>query len=100
MRIIRSLEETYRVDPSCFETQAEHSLFADLSQAETSLQGSDSVDAFLGAITVMVPTINRFFDEVLVMAEDVVVRQNRLALMQRIAGLAKGIANLSYLEGF
>ena len=100
VRIIRSLDETYQVDPSRFETQAERSLFAELNRAEASLQGSDSVDAFLGAITVMVPTINRFFDEVLVMAEDVTVRQNRLALMQRIAGLAKGIANLSYLEGF
>lgn len=44
--------------------------------------------------------MNRFFDEVLVMAEDAQLRNNRLGLLQRIAGLAKGIVDLSYLEGF
>jgi glycyl-tRNA synthetase beta subunit len=47
-----------------------------------------------------VPVINRFFDEVLVMAEDEPTRQNRLALIQRIAALAHGVADLSLLEGF
>jgi glycyl-tRNA synthetase beta subunit len=34
------------------------------------------------------------------MAEDPVVRENRLGLLQQIAGLANGIADLSKLEGF
>jgi glycyl-tRNA synthetase beta subunit len=48
----------------------------------------------------MIATINRFFDEVLVMAEDAAVRENRLALLQRVAALAKGVADFSLLEGF
>ena len=35
----------------------------------------------LDAFTPMIPAVNRFFDEVLVMAEDAQVRQNRLALL-------------------
>ena len=48
----------------------------------------------------MMPAINRFFDEVLVMADDERLRQNRLGLLQRIAGLAEGVADMSKLEGF
>ena len=44
--------------------------------------------------------INRFFDEVMVMAENEALRKSRLALVQQIAGLADGIADLSCLEGF
>jgi len=48
----------------------------------------------------MIPAVNAFFDSVLVMTEDVRVRNNRLALLQRIAALTKGAADLSRLEGF
>jgi glycyl-tRNA synthetase beta subunit len=44
--------------------------------------------------------VNRFFTDVLVMAEDPAVRQARLALLQRIAALPDGIADLSQLQGF
>jgi glycyl-tRNA synthetase len=48
----------------------------------------------------VIPAINRFFDDVLVMAEDRALRENRLALLQRIAALTSGIADLQVLEGF
>ena len=47
-----------------------------------------------------IPSINAFFDKVLVMAEEEQVRQNRLALVGQIANLSTGIADLSKLEGF
>ena len=48
----------------------------------------------------MMPAINRFFDEVLVMADEERLRHNRLGLLQRIASLADGVADMSKLEGF
>jgi len=54
----------------------------------------------LNAFLPMIPAINRFFDDVLVMAEDRSLRENRLGLLQRIAALAGGVADLSHLEGF
>ena len=50
------------------------------------------MDDFLNAFTPMIPAINAFFEDVLVMVEDEKVRQNRLALLQRIARLADGVA--------
>jgi glycyl-tRNA synthetase len=51
----------------------------------------------------MVDVIDHFFAKesgVLVMAEDEALRENRLALLQHVAGLANGIVDLSQLEGF
>src|SRR5512139_1585055 len=59
-----------------------------------------TVDEFLNVVVKLIPSINAFFDKVLVMAEDEKVRQNRLALVGLIAGLSRGIADLSKLEGF
>jgi glycyl-tRNA synthetase len=59
-----------------------------------------SVDEFLNSLFSLVPAINTFFDNVLVMAEDEALRQNRLALVAQIANLSNGITDLSKLEGF
>jgi glycyl-tRNA synthetase beta subunit len=47
-----------------------------------------------------VPLITEFFDNVLVMAEDQAVRENRLGLLQSIAALADGTLDFTRLEGF
>ena len=62
--------------------------------------GKDPVEVFLAAFEPMIPAIDRFFEDVLVMAEEEGVRRNRLGLLQRIAALAAGVAEMSRLEGF
>jgi glycyl-tRNA synthetase len=64
------------------------------------MAGSTSIDVFMAAFLPMVPVINQFFDEVLVMDEDQALRENRLGLLQRISALADGVVDLSNLEGF
>ncbi len=59
-----------------------------------------TIDEALNAVEELVPAINNFFDNVLVMAEDEKVKANRLALVGNIASLAEGLADLSHLEGF
>lgn len=100
VRITRDQTETYAVDESLFEAESEKLLYQSLRQAESETEGSETVNDFLEAFLPMIPVINRFFDEVLVMVEDAKIRQNRLGLLQGVSGLAKGIADLSYLEGF
>ncbi len=102
VRITRDLKESFEVDPQGFAEKAEESLYAGLLLAEKSIHMSRvrSADSFLTAFLPMIPDINRFFDEVLVMTEDVTLRQNRLALLQRIVSLGSSIADMSKLEGF
>ncbi len=75
-------------------------LFAALKEAEELVDADSDADALMHAFMPLVPPIQRFFDKVLVMAEEPRLRNVRLALLQRIAALSRGIADLSKLEGF
>ena len=48
----------------------------------------------------MIAPINRFFDTILVMDEDQILRENRLGLLKRISQLGEACADFSCLEGF
>lgn len=100
VRITRDLSENYPVDPQMMVEEAEKHLFAALQKAENTSRAAGSVDDYLNVFMPMIPAINVFFDQVLVMAEQANIRQNRLGLLQRIAGLATGVADMSRLEGF
>jgi len=63
-------------------------------------QAPSTVDELLTVVVALIPSINAFFDKVLVIAEDETIKQNRLALVGEIANLSTGIADLSKLEGF
>ena len=58
------------------------------------------MDDFLSAFEPVVPVIQAYFEEVMVHAEDRAVRENRLGLLQAVAALARGRADLSQLTGF
>ena len=99
VRITRDNKETFGIQPAAFSEAVEGELFAAIQSAETG-RGSASVDGFINAFLPLIPVINRFFEAVLVMADDPTVRANRLGLLQRVAALASGAADLSNLEGF
>jgi glycyl-tRNA synthetase len=102
VRIIRSASvksnQLPEINPKLF-MDAEEKKLHQAVQKHAKAQPT-SVDEFLGIIVKLIPSINAFFDKVLVMAEDEQVRQNRLALVGQVANLSKGIADLSKLEGF
>ncbi len=100
VRITRDLKETNPVNEAALAEDAESGLLAAVQAAEAAPRVAGSVDDMLAAFAPMIPAINTFFDKVMVMAEDVAVRRNRLGLLQRVAALANGVADLSKLEGF
>jgi glycyl-tRNA synthetase len=100
VRITRDQQERYPVKPELLVETAEKKLFAALEWAEKQERAPGSVDDFLDAFLPMIPAVNEFFDKVLVMTENRFEKENRLGLLQRIASLADGAADLSKLEGF
>jgi len=100
VRITRDQAERFAVNPRLFSEPMEKELYECLQAAEGSPRAPGSVEDFLAAFLPMIPSINRFFDEVLVMTEEEALRRNRLGILQRIASLAEGVADLSRLEGF
>jgi glycyl-tRNA synthetase len=99
-RITRDLDEDYEFDEARIEEASTRDLYEAVTAAETADRDPGSMNAFLTAFEPMIPAIDRFFDDVMVMSEDRALRENRLALLQRIVRLASGAADLSRLEGF
>ncbi len=100
VRITRSTEQTYVVNPDLLVEPAELDLHSTLLTAEAIERKPGAIDDFLKAFFPMIPAIDQFFDEVLVMVDDEAIQRNRLGLLQRIAALANDVVDLSRLEGF
>ena len=98
VRITRPLNESHTLRPDNLRLPEEQALAAALAEAEIAKDGT--VETFVASLRALEPAITRLFDAVLIMDEDAAVRENRLALLQRVAGLAHGVADLSMLEGF
>lgn len=100
VRITRDQKGIYPIQPSAFEEPSEKDLFAAIEKIEQTTRRSSSIEDLMQAFMPIIPVINRFFESVLVMNENPTVRANRLGLLQKLAGLAKGVADFSQLEGF
>jgi glycyl-tRNA synthetase len=100
VRITRDQSEIFSVDDKHFTEDAEKDLFTALEKAEAADRTPGSVNDFFNAFVPMIPAIDKFFEDVLVMVEDEDRRNNRLGLLQRIVALADTVADLSRLEGF
>jgi glycyl-tRNA synthetase len=101
VRIVRDQEQRYEVDPERFVEPTSAVLFKAVRDAKASIPEEDaSIDDVLSAVQGIVPEINVFFDEVLVMDPDPEARENRLGLVQEVAALTRGAVDLSKLEGF
>jgi glycyl-tRNA synthetase len=98
VRIIRPLKETFALRPNDLRLPEERAVLAALVEAEAAKNGT--VETFVASLRQLEPAITRLFEAALIMDEDAAVRENRLALLQRVAGLAAGVADLSKLEGF
>ncbi|MDY7078224.1 MAG: glycine--tRNA ligase subunit beta [Chloroflexota bacterium] len=103
VRITRTFEERFTLDLAHFVQPAEEELYAAYQEARAQLTPQSRVDEFLTVFLPLVDVIDWYFAResgVMVMAEDRVLRENRLAQLQHIAALSEGVADLSRLEGF
>ena len=100
VRITRDLKTVYPVSPTLLQEDSERELYAGLVSVSNFERRPGSMADFFHVFMPLMPVINQFFDEVLVMTEDQAVRENRLGMLQGIALLAQGVADFSHLEGF
>jgi glycyl-tRNA synthetase len=100
VRITRDQASIFEVDSNLLSEPAEKELHQAVESVLAGLPASSHPDDFLNTFLPLIPKINTFFDKVLVMDEDQRKQKNRLGLLQKIAGMARGKADLSKLEGF
>ncbi len=70
-----------------------------ISDPVIQLTGSGRYEPALEHLATLREPVDRFFDEVMVLAEDETLRRNRLALLARLSGLFDRIADFSRLQG-
>ena len=88
------------VDRSLFADGAEHDLFAAVQKLLPVVHAHVGRGEYTEALCVLASartSVDRFFDEVLVMAEDPAVRANRLALLRGLAEAMNQVADISKL---
>jgi glycyl-tRNA synthetase beta chain len=76
----------------------DESLLGDDAERELAAAMGDP-PATLPAAAALVPAVNRFFDDVLVMAPDEAVRANRLRLVANVAAALRALADFGQLPG-
>ncbi|GIL46417.1 hypothetical protein Vafri_3416 [Volvox africanus] len=102
-RIVRGKDvpdASVAVDPARFESDEERQLYSAYTEACSKITSAASVSDWLTAVESLLPAIDRFFEKVFVMCENVAVRANRLALLRDLAALPRGVMDLSQLPGF
>ena len=100
-RIVRKLPEQYPLAAEGADPEpATQALLTVYQIVAPSVQAAGDVSALVAALHALVAPINTFFDQVLVMADDEALRRARLGLVQHIAALPDGIADLALLQGF
>ncbi len=99
-RIVRNLDETYPLNPDAYMEPATRELHAAYETAAAKLAARRDIPTLVQVLRELKEPINTFFEQVLVMAEDETLRAARLALVQRIAALPDGLADLTRLRGF
>jgi len=83
------------IDAAQFFENAEKELFAALEAAEKAMP--EQPEGMLQTLATLRAPVDRFFDDVMVMVDDVAVRNNRLALLARLRALFLRLADISRL---
>ena len=89
-----------KLDPALFREAAEKNLFAATAQLAplvSSLREKGDYPEALRLLAGVRSEVDAFFDQVLVMTEDVTIRNNRLALLSQLESLMNQVADISKL---
>ncbi|MBW2341663.1 MAG: glycine--tRNA ligase subunit beta [Deltaproteobacteria bacterium] len=98
INIGKGFEETYSVNPDLFEHKSEEGLWKTLQlvkdEAKREIDGENYFEA-LSIISRIITPVDEFFSEVMVMAEDRRIRENRLGILKSLHQLFLQIGDLS-----
>ncbi|WP_446009165.1 glycine--tRNA ligase subunit beta [Candidatus Electrothrix sp.] len=98
--ITKGNQETV-VDPALFAEEAEKELFATCTAVQEQVRPMIENRAYseaLAAMLTMKEPVDRFFDDVMVMDEDLAVRANRLNLLTGLGNLVRQVGDISRMH--
>ena len=96
--LCKKIEEETAINPQLFNSEAETALHSAVQAASQNLLNATvryDYAAVLAEATTLVAPINKFFEDVMVMDEDVRVKNNRLALLSAVKDVTHAVGDLS-----
>ena len=97
----KSNTELGAVQENLLQEDAERALFAATQALRPTVQAALAQHDFQAALTALAavkPQVDAFFDNVMVMADDAAVKQNRLNLLNELSQLMNAVADISLLS--
>ena len=98
MNIVRGFEGTDKVNPDLFEHTSEENLWKTFQSVKDNVQKEIHRETYfdaLNSIAELTGPVDEFFSDVMVMAEDVRIRENRLGMLKGLNQLFLQIADFS-----
>jgi len=89
------------VMPEQLQQQSERELAGAMQQARQAIAPLAAIDDYSGIMQTLAglrPQVDHFFDDVMVMTDEIELRRNRLALLMELEGLFTGVADISLLH--
>ena len=89
---------TLPVDPELFQAEEERNLFRKIESIEPAIRRSRKTHEYQAAFELLAslrPQVDRFFDQVLVMADDKALQKNRLGLLGNLLMIFTDLADIS-----
>lgn len=89
------------VDPELLSDAAEKDLFTAVCRVESEVRAKLAEGLYedgLRSLVGLKPQVDKFFDDVMVMAEDAALKDNRLRLLARMVRLFKTVADISHIQ--
>lgn len=96
--IVKKNKSTSSVNAASFESQAEQNLYDVVVSLQDEWMQLSAENKFRTLVHDLCPAIENFFENVMVMAEDEAVRENRLALLSEVVTLTSSMADFSLIN--
>lgn len=101
VNILRKADDSFgEPDVGLLQEAAERALFQEVTGVAPVIRSMVAAEDYTGALKHLAGlrgVVDTFFDQVMVMAEEPLTRQNRLALLSQLAGLMNQVADISRL---
>ena len=91
---------SFAVDPALLQDTAEKNLAAAVTRVQPEVDAAFAAGDFTGTLKTLAQLrddVDAFFNDVMVMAEDIKLRNNRLALLSKLHGMMNRVADISKL---
>jgi glycyl-tRNA synthetase beta chain len=95
LNIASKAENVKEINTGLFETSQEQELYNRYLEIIRSTESELTMKEMFTALAALTPVINDYFDNTMVMANDVKVKENRLSQMRRLADIIERFASLN-----